>query len=109
MDDQAIEPGLESVRITESRQVAPRSEERPLRGVLCPMDVTQDPVGEGVTAIDVRGGERGEGVFVTSTRPLYEIGLHLGPIPGWPSDRLTEYGAAASGNVQCAPRARGAI
>ena len=43
VDEQPIQPGLEPVRIPQAGQVAPRVEQRLLRGILGQVRVTQDP------------------------------------------------------------------
>jgi hypothetical protein len=43
------------------------------------MDVAQDPIGDGIAAVDVFGSERREGVMIALTRPLYELVTHASP------------------------------
>lgn len=48
-----MEPGLEPLGIAQRRQIPPGAEQRLLGGVLRPVAITEDPVGEGIAAIDV--------------------------------------------------------
>ena len=41
-----MEPGVESVRIAEVRQVTPGDHQRILQGILGPIDVAEDPLGD---------------------------------------------------------------
>ena len=100
MDDQAVQPGVEALDVAERRQVAPRPEQRLLGRVLGAMRIAQDPVGEGVAAVDARRDQGREGVPVavlarsTSSACIVRSGC------GGPSGRVTEYGAGPSRNVQ---------
>jgi len=76
VDNEAIQPRLEALEVTEVRQATPRAQERLLRGVLRTVWVAQDAMGEGVAAIDVRGRESPEGVPIAARRPLHEVRLH---------------------------------
>ena len=53
VNDETMEPGLEPLGIAQRRQIPPGAEQRLLRGVLRTIAITEDPVGEGVAAIDV--------------------------------------------------------
>jgi hypothetical protein len=55
--DEPVEPGIESLDVTKRGQVAPGAQQRLLDSVLRPMRVAQDPVGEGVAAIDAGRGD----------------------------------------------------
>ena len=46
VDDQAMQPRVEAVRIAESPQVAPGDHQCVLEGILGPIDVAQDPLSE---------------------------------------------------------------
>ena len=95
-----MKPGLEQVSIPKGRQVLPRVQEGPLRCVLGPVWVAQDPVRERIRAIDRRRGERREGIRVTALRSFDEICLHLGTRAGRPSGCLTQYETGRPQNVQ---------
>ena len=53
VDDEPMEPGLKALWIAQRRKIAPCAEQRLLGGILRPVPVPKDPVGEGVAAIDV--------------------------------------------------------
>lgn len=91
VDDQAVEPGVEAFGIAQARQVPPGAEECLLGRVLRPVRVAQDPERKGVAAVDVRGSQGGECLLVAPTRPLDELGLHLGSgsrAAVWPPHRV---------------------
>ena len=46
MDDEAMEPRIEPVRIAEPAQVAPGDHQRVLQGILGPVDIAEDSVGQ---------------------------------------------------------------
>ena len=46
VDEQALEPRIEPVRIAEALQVTPGDHQRVLEGILGPIDVAQDPLGD---------------------------------------------------------------
>ena len=46
VDEEALEPRIEAVRIAESPQVTPGDHQRVLEGILGPIDVAQDPLGD---------------------------------------------------------------
>ena len=101
VDDESMEPGLEALRIAQGRQVALDTDERLLRRILCAMRVPEDPVGEGVAAIDGLRRQGCKGILVTADRALHELGLHVRLRSSCgPSGRFTEYGAGRMQNVQ---------
>ena len=71
-----MEPGLEALRVTERREVAPCTEERLLSGVLGAVGVAQDPVRKPVAAVDVLGGQAAERILVAGHRPLHQPVSH---------------------------------
>jgi hypothetical protein len=71
--DEAVQPSVEPIWIAEGRKVPPRAKQRLLAGILGAMLVAQDPVGEGVAAIDVARGQRRERVAIAYCCPNYEI------------------------------------
>ena len=73
--DQAIEPGVEALRFTERRQIAPRTEERLLGGVLGPIPVAQDAHCQGEAAVDVTRRQLGERGTIAVRSPVDEIEL----------------------------------
>ena len=46
VDEEALEPRIEAVRIAESAQVTPGDHQRVLEGILGPIDVAEDPLGD---------------------------------------------------------------
>ena len=50
-DDEAMEPGVEPVRVAQAGQVAPGGHERVLERILRPLDITNDPLREREQAI----------------------------------------------------------
>ena len=46
VDEEALEPRIEAVRIAESPQVTPGDHQRILEGILGPIDVAEDPLGD---------------------------------------------------------------
>jgi hypothetical protein len=102
VDDEAVQPGVESLGIAERRKVPPRAKQRLLAGILGAVLVAQDPVGEGVAAIDVARGQRCERVAIACCCPNYEILLlHPSRPLGWrPPGHFNEYGAGRRRNVQ---------
>ncbi len=61
-----MEPDLEAFGVAQPRELAPREEECLLHGVLGPLDIAQDPVGDGVAAVTVQVEELREGDVVAS-------------------------------------------
>jgi peptide-methionine (R)-S-oxide reductase len=102
MNDETMQPGVETLGLAQRRQVAPGAEQRLLRRVLGTVAVAQDPHGEGKAAVDVLRRQLGERGTITVRGPVDEIELvhaleapqlvHAGP--------FTEYGAATRPNVQ---------
>jgi len=45
IDEEALEPRIESVRIAEAPEVTPGDHQRVLQGILGPIDVAEDPLG----------------------------------------------------------------
>ena len=76
IDHEAMEPDLEALGVSEPRELAPGEEECLLDGVLCSLDVPEDPIRDGVAAVAVQVDELGEGDLVTLPRPLDQHHLH---------------------------------
>ncbi len=68
VDEEAPQPGLEPGRVAEAGQLAPRSDERLLGGVVGPVGVAEDRARERVHPVDVRVRERRERVVVAGHR-----------------------------------------
>ena len=45
VNEEALQPGIEPVRIAEPSQIAPGDHQRVLQGILGPIDVAEDPLG----------------------------------------------------------------
>jgi hypothetical protein len=75
-DDESMEPRVESVRIAEPWKVAPGDHERFLQGILGPIDVAKDPLGERVEAVATAADQVGIRLPVTVPCRLDEISIH---------------------------------
>ena len=71
-----MEPGVESVRIAEPGQVTPGDHQRFLHGILGPIDVAEDPLGERVEAVATDADQVGVRLPVTVPCRLDEIAIH---------------------------------
>jgi hypothetical protein len=71
---------VESRRIAQPRQAAPRPDERLLDGILGELRVPEDEAGRGVQAPAGRADELGEGLPVASSRSVHESVLVHGPL-----------------------------
>jgi hypothetical protein len=74
-EDQAVEPGLEPVRIAKRRKVTPGSDETLLNRVSRELVVPEDQSGCRVQPRDERAGKHGKGVMIASPRSLDELSL----------------------------------
>ena len=91
MDDEPMEPRIEALRFAERRKIAPGAEECLLAGVLSPMRIAQDPVGQGIAAVHVARRERRERLTVAGRRLNDEILPAIAPPssrPAWPLHRV---------------------
>src|SRR4051812_7340665 len=79
VDDHPAQPRLEPFRVAESRQLAPRSDDRLLGGVLRSVGVAEYQARERVHAIRRSIDERGECVVVTPHRPFDLLDAHRVP------------------------------
>ena len=91
VDEEALEPRIEAVRIAEAPQVTPGDHQRVLEGILGPIDVAEDPLGDreepvapGADQVDIR-------LPIPVLRRLDEIAIHGSSPPrsrpsGAPSD-----------------------
>src|SRR4051794_27936736 len=100
VDEQPVQPGLEPVRIPQAGQVAPRVEQRPLRGVLGQVRVTQDPTRDRMELVAETSDQRVERLFVAVHRPLDELPLHHFPWSTPPEGRFGEYESRSPRSVQ---------
>ena len=75
IDGQSMEPGVEPVRVAETRQVAPGADERLLDRVARELRVPEDEAGRRVQPREGRVDERGEGVMIAPLRAFDELSL----------------------------------
>jgi hypothetical protein len=75
VDEEALEPGVEAVRIAEVGQLSPGDHQRLLHSVLGPSDVSQDPLGDRHEPVTVRSGQDGKGLPVSVLRQLDEVSI----------------------------------
>ena len=79
-----MDPGVESVRIAEVRQVPPGDHQRVLQGILGPIDIPKDPVRDRIEAITARANKIDECRLITALCRLDEVAIHR-PLPAWTS------------------------
>ena len=80
MDDQSMEPGVESVRVAQAREIAPGADQCVLDRVTCELRVPDDQPSDGVQPHDGQIDERGEGVMIAFSGLLDETSLvHSSP------------------------------
>ncbi len=70
-----MEPGVELVGITQSREVAPGPDVGVLDRVSRELLVPDDEAGDGLQPRDGRADERGKGVMIASARSFDEFSL----------------------------------
>jgi hypothetical protein len=80
-----MEPGVESVRIAEAGQVTPSDHQRFLQGILGPIDVAKDPLGERVEAVATAADQVSIRLPVTAPCRLDEISIRRLRSPRAPS------------------------
>jgi hypothetical protein len=76
VDEQTLEPGVEPVRIAEAPQVAPGDHQRILKGILGPVDVSQDPMGDREEAVHPGPDEVDVRLPVTVPCRFDEVAIH---------------------------------
>ena len=89
VDEEALEPGVEAVRIAETGQLTPGDHQRLLHGILGPSDVPEDPLGDRHQPVTMRPGQDGECLPVPALGLLDEVaiqpivlrGAHQGRLP----------------------------
>ena len=80
IDGQAMEPGVEPVRVAKAREVAPGADERLLDRIARELRVPEDESGGRVQPRDGQVDERGEGVMIAPPRSDDETSLvHVPP------------------------------
>jgi hypothetical protein len=89
IDEEALQPGVEAVRIAEAGQLTPGDHQRLLHGILGPSDIPEDPLRDRHEPVAMRSRQDGECLPVTALRLLHEIaiqqivlhGAHRGHLP----------------------------
>lgn len=81
-DDDASEPGVETVRIAEPAQVSPGDHQRILQGILGPIDVAKDPLCEREQGVDARMHQVDECRPIASLRRTDQVAIHV-LVPRW--------------------------
>src|SRR4051794_4997829 len=76
IDQQALEPRIESVRIAEPLQVTPGDHQRILEGILGPIDVAQDPLGDGEQPVGPNADQVDVRVPIPVPCRLDEVAIH---------------------------------
>ena len=69
------QPGVEAIRITESRQIAPGTDEALLNRILGQVRVPEDQPGSCVQPPEGAIDELGKGVMIAMLRPVDELSL----------------------------------
>ncbi len=77
-DEESVEPRIESIGIAQAWQVAPRTDQGLLHGVLGPVWVAEDESCGRIQTTDRGACKRLEGVMIAPLRPLHELSLHGG-------------------------------
>jgi hypothetical protein len=91
VDDEAMEPGVEAVRIAKAREMPPGSDVAFLDRVACELRVPEDEAGCRVQPHDGRVHELGEGLMIAPLRSLDEKSLvhaNLGSMHGIRAQRM---------------------
>ena len=81
VDEQAMQPGVEPIRIAEPRQLAPGDHQRLLNGVLGSSDVSEDPLGDREHSVGRRPREDRECFAIPGLRLFDEVPIHRLSIP----------------------------
>jgi hypothetical protein len=94
-----VQPGVESVRIAEPGQVAPRPDVRFLHGITSEVVIAKDEPGHRLESRDRTAQEHGEGVVVASPRSLDEFSLAHCTLAGAPADASKTTGVGTSRSI----------
>ena len=81
IDEQPLGPRVESVRIAEVREVTPGDHQRVLEGILGPIDIAEDPVGQREQPMAAGPHQVDECRLVAPLRRLDEVAIHA-HLPG---------------------------
>jgi hypothetical protein len=80
MQREPVEPGIEPVDIAQGRQIAPRTHQRVLCGILREVSVAEDQAGDGVQPIDGSASEHRERLAISTSSTLHKLGVHTGSL-----------------------------
>jgi hypothetical protein len=70
-----VEPGVEPIEVTKSREVAPGSDVRILDRIACKLLVPDDQVGDRLQPSDRRVDQQREGVMIAPPRSFDDVSL----------------------------------
>ena len=76
VDEQPLEPGIESVRIAEAAQVTPGDHQRVLQRVLGPIDIAEDPLGDREESVASNADQIDVRRPIPIPRRINEIAIH---------------------------------
>jgi hypothetical protein len=74
--EQAVDPGVEPVRIAEARKVTPGDHQRILQGILGPIDIPEDPVRDREESVTAELDQIDECRLITALCRLDEVAIH---------------------------------
>ena len=86
VDEEALEPRVEAVRIAEAPQVTPGDHQRVLQGILGPIDVAEDPLGDREEPVVANADQVDICLPIPVPRRLDEIPIHRILPPAHPSE-----------------------
>ena len=75
-DEDASEPGLESIGVAQAGQLPPGDDERLLHSVVGQVELAEDPSRDAEQPVTMRANEDGEGVSITTLGLLDEVAIH---------------------------------
>src|SRR5207342_2879023 len=75
VDDEAMGPGVEPIRLTEAADTQPRPKQGILDRILGAVIVPNDQPGDGIPAVDGAVDERGECDAVTVAGPEHQVSM----------------------------------
>ena len=78
IDEDAMEPGLDAIDISQMRKLPPRADEGALQCVLGEARVAKDPEGDRVQPVADLMHQAGEGVTIALAGSHHEVSIHLG-------------------------------
>ncbi len=90
VDDQAVEPGIESLRVAQARKVTPGSDVCLLDRVARELRVPEDEAGDRFQPRDGRAEQHGKGVMIAPACPLDEFPLVHSHLVTRPFGRVQE-------------------